>query len=303
MPRGGPDVALRLDEFSPDSSLPALLSALTPGGVPALQRLSLFGCCFSPAVLVRCSALAAVTELHLDCCDAEDGDWEAICQALLRQAPLLSSLLIEEHTLSGELPLALVAHTGLRSLALIDNYLKTLPAGPYLASLQQLSFDDESLLQPELPPALAAATALTSLEVPRNLWPDDSRPLSTDGMAAVLSQLPQLGCLKLALRLECSAIARLARHISPAVSGPWQQCVHCSASRVAAGSLAAAAQPEPQPAAAPHIPAARGPAVPPATARGAGLDRSGAGGAADLFAHRQVAINVTTHSSSSHSRG
>lgn len=117
-------------------------------------------------------------------------DWEAALGALLHQAPQLSDVQASR-CLKGELPQSLAASTGLRHLTLCENGLQTLPAGPYLASLEALCLVEEGPME-QLPPALAAATALTSLEVRELRW-----NLSTDGMAALLSQLGRLRVLQL----------------------------------------------------------------------------------------------------------
>ena len=141
-----------------------------------------------------CPPLRSLTKLQFSNCEAAAGDWEAVLGAVLSQAPLLSSLLVK-HCLHGALPQCLIAHTGLQELTLWENDLATLPAGPYLASLQQLDCLDDSLLQ--LPAALAAATALTCLEVqrePLNFCP----PFEATSLDGVLSHLTRLRQLRLA---------------------------------------------------------------------------------------------------------
>lgn len=185
-----------------------LLTALRPGGAPALQRLKLFGCALHEAALAQCSALEPVTHLGLLRCEAAAGsDWEAVMAAVLREAPQLSSLRVDE-SFDGRLPSCLMARTGLRLLSLNENGLETLPAGPYLASLQRLSFWEWECVT--LPPALTTATALTCLELKQ----DECRttpPVSADSLAAVVPQLPPLPRLQLVhCGLEALPIESLA---------------------------------------------------------------------------------------------
>lgn len=172
------------------AGLPALLSVLHPGSVPVVERLSLIQCSIGAGVLGHCSALAAVTHLQLQVCDATAGNWEAALAAVFEQAPLLSGLNLYG-ILPCQLPQSVVNHSGLRQLALMwfGNEV-SLPEGAYLASLEQLWLTYGAPSQ--LPPALAAATALTSL-----VLRGTQAPLSTDGMAALLSQLPLLRRLQL----------------------------------------------------------------------------------------------------------
>ncbi|PRW61525.1 phospho phosphatase [Chlorella sorokiniana] len=191
MPQGGPTAFLEVAYAAPGFSLLALLSGLRPGGVPAIERLRLRHCVLEAATLWHCSMLTALTRLDIADCGAAAGGWDAVMVALLSQAPLLSSLQVES-CFADALPGSLITHTGLRQLSLSD--VETLPAGPYVASLQQLSLLDARLQQ--LPPALTAATALTCLEVQRVHY--SATPFSTAGMAALLSRLPQLRALQLA---------------------------------------------------------------------------------------------------------
>ena len=186
---------LKVDAVEPANSLPRVLDALHPGGaLAALQRLELSDCELDEAALARCSSrLAAVTHLQLrQCQPAVDSSWEAAFPVLLRSAPLLASLEVYS-CLRGEVPQSLVAHTGLWRLALVQNGLDTLPAGPYLAGLARFRLDEKTLR--ELPPALTAATALTSLKVScMRPW---AGPMAVDSLPPVLGQLPQLRHLQL----------------------------------------------------------------------------------------------------------
>ena len=183
---------LRLSMVPPAASMQRLVSALRPGGVPAVQRLQFSDCAFSPAAFEHCTQLAAVTLLFFyGCAAAAAGGWEAAMAALLRHMPLLSSLHVEG-SFGGELPLCLTTHTQLRCLTFTDTTVQALPAGPYLASLEELFIAEEELEQ--LPPALTAATALTSLEVHVNF---SAPPLPADGLGAVLAHLPRLQSLAL----------------------------------------------------------------------------------------------------------
>ena len=196
-----------------EGSLRQLLSALRPGAVHALRGLELAECFIDAAELEGCTELAAVMDLDLHNCPANDG-WEAALPALLRQAPLLSSLTFGD-CFHGALPRRLVDHSGLRRLALRYNHLEALPAGPYLASLEQLDLREPSLVQ--LPP-LETATALTSLQLSRHSSLH-TPPLSESHLAAGVSPLTRLqyivltGCKLKQLPLEgwagMSALQRL----------------------------------------------------------------------------------------------
>lgn len=181
--RGGIPPYLEVMWARPAERLPALLSALRPGGVPVLQAVQLADIYeLDAAALEPCPELSAVTELRLSNCEAL-GSWEEVMAALLRQAPLLSSLHVSDYESFHELPACVVAHTGLRRLLLSCGSMDALPVGPYLAGLQWLSCPGWWLA--DLLPALADATALTGLE-PRGSVTE-----------AVLSALPPLQQLKL----------------------------------------------------------------------------------------------------------
>lgn len=176
------------------SSMQRLLAALRPGGMPAVERLELYSCALDEPALAHCSALAAVTHLGLQHCEAAAGsDWEAV-MAALRQATLLASLYVWG-SLDGELPECLAAHTSLHTLTLFQNDLMTLPPGPYLGSLQRLSLWVEGWSV--LPPALTAATALTCLEL-RQEEQRTGPPLTADSVAVVIPKLQALQRLQLA---------------------------------------------------------------------------------------------------------
>lgn len=166
-----------------------LLRALCPGGVPALQSLELLQCSVSAADLESCTELAAVTWLNMCSCRAQGG-WEAALAALLRRTPLLSSLSVRE-CFEGLLPRCLVDRSGLRRLWLSHNGLSVLPGGPYLASLQHLAVADSSIARL---PALAAATALTGLEVHGHA---NGRASLSQDLAAGIPQLPRLQHIQL----------------------------------------------------------------------------------------------------------
>lgn len=169
----------------------ALLTRLRPGGAPAIHELPLSSFTVSPAGVADCATLAAVT--HLEACEAAADDWDAALGALLRQAPLLSSLRVQR-CFPGGLPQCLVECTGLRSLTTAGNGLQALPAGPYLASLEQLCLAEDSVVV--LPAALTAATALTSLEVQHEIF-TGAAPLAADSLAPVLRRLSRLRQLQL----------------------------------------------------------------------------------------------------------
>ena len=189
---GSSRAGLRLSMVPAAASMQQLLSALRPGGVPAVQRLQLDDCEIGPAALAHCTQLSSVTWMCLGSCEAAAaGGWEAAMAALLRHAPRLSSLHLET-SLDGELPQCLILHSGLRRLGLWGNGLQALPAGPYLASLERLALWEDTLLQ--LPASLAVATALTALEVQRH---PDAPALSAVSLDAVLGSLPRLQSLVL----------------------------------------------------------------------------------------------------------
>lgn len=189
-PEEGSDGAVLSIMSAAADGLPVLLRALRPGRWTALHRLELFVCPLDAAVLEHCAELATVTQLGLEHCSS--GDWEAAMAALLCRAPLLSSLLVLG-CFHGALPRCLTEYTGLRRLALLSTGLQVLPAGPYLSRLRQLTLSEDSLQQ--LPPALTAATALTSLEVRRSGLAE--APLRADSLAAALAQLSRLQRLEL----------------------------------------------------------------------------------------------------------
>ena len=196
MPRGGPTAFLAIAHLTSTGRMPQLLSTLHPGGVPVVERLQLCGCTLDSAAPPLCGALASLTQLQLYGCEAAAGGWDAALGALLRHSPLLSSLHLGD-SLDGALPPSLLAHTRLTELRLSHNSLQELPAGPYLSNLKQLSLEEDAI--PQLPQVLMAAKGLTALMVERSVWVLNGAPapLSTDGMAALLSQLPHLQRLQL----------------------------------------------------------------------------------------------------------
>ncbi|KAL4443573.1 hypothetical protein ABPG75_011310 [Micractinium tetrahymenae] len=111
----------------------------------------------------------------------------AVLQALMEQAPLLAELRITG-CLGGAFPDFLLHRTALRELHLSFNGLAGLPPGPYLAGLQALTLCDEGLRR--LPASLAAASALTSLDVSCN---DDLHLFAADMDAYVSPRLRHLG--------------------------------------------------------------------------------------------------------------
>ena len=189
----GSACGLEIDEWWDGGSIAALLSALRPGGAPAVQELHLFRCAVWPAGLANCTALASVTHLWLADFDPAAVDWDVMLPVLLRRAPLLSSLHVT--CCFQELPQCVTVRTGLRRLTLNANGMQTLPAGPYLAGLEHLSFTEDSLVS--LPATLTACTALTSLELEQAMS-SNAAALPVDNLAALLLRLPQLRRLQLA---------------------------------------------------------------------------------------------------------
>ena len=127
------------------------------------------------------------------------------------QAPLLRSLRFVA-CFDSELPKSVVGLSGLQRLALEFNGMETMPAGPYLAGLQWLSLREGFL--PQLPAALAAATALTGLQVQSLAASLPTAEVDVDGVAAVLTQLACLQTLQLAncklVQLPAAALAAMS---------------------------------------------------------------------------------------------
>ena len=68
---------LSIDTLAAAASLPALLTALRPGSVPAVRRLHLANCVIDGAALGRCTALGSVVRMCLRTREAVEGGWEA----------------------------------------------------------------------------------------------------------------------------------------------------------------------------------------------------------------------------------
>ncbi|KAL4443523.1 hypothetical protein ABPG75_011260 [Micractinium tetrahymenae] len=144
--------------------LDSLLSRCTP-----LRRLHLD--LYTPvtaAAVAGCQhQFTTLTGLSLECrSEAATEGLPAVLQALAEQAPILAELHITRG-LDGTFPAFLLQRTGLRELHLSFNSLAGLPPGPFLSGLQTLSMFGESLRR--LPTSLAAATALSSLDLSQNV--------------------------------------------------------------------------------------------------------------------------------------
>lgn len=173
----------------------------------AIRDLQLFCCDLEATDPGNCTQLSAVTQL--DCSYVSGGgSSDAAVRALVGQAPLLRSLRLVA-CFDSELPESVVRLSGMQRLALELNGMDTLPAGAYLSGLQWLSLREGFL--PQLPPALAAVTALTSLLVQSLAASLPTAEVDADGVAAVLTQLACLQTLKLAnCRLALLPAAALA---------------------------------------------------------------------------------------------
>ncbi|PRW33166.1 leucine rich repeat [Chlorella sorokiniana] len=131
---------------------------------PAIQSLTLAQCSshwWEPAVLSR---LASLTALVLQCNRPPRVNLlpEHLTFLDLSSAPQLRKLCIAME-LFTELPLGVPQMSGLTALDLSYNLLGSLPAGPYLSSLRQLSLAHTRFAS--LPPVLEAATALEALDI------------------------------------------------------------------------------------------------------------------------------------------
>ena len=125
-----------LEDATIGCELQAILEALLPlGGTAGGQPLHLLleGCSLDAAACSRsCPALAQLHGLSLIDLEAEQGDIAGLLQALLRQAPRLRALTIDESAGEGQVPRCVVELQGLTSLSLEAMGLESLPRGAYL---------------------------------------------------------------------------------------------------------------------------------------------------------------------------
>ncbi|PRW32956.1 activating signal cointegrator 1 complex subunit 3 isoform B [Chlorella sorokiniana] len=173
----------------PGSTLQQLLQRLLPPAGLSFGMLELSKCRFTPSQCGACPPLGQVNELAVDyprflldgytAAQAEEFQQEGepepppggspadlaqkeaiepVLAALLDQMPALERLQLAAHLPEGGgVPGCIVQHSGLRYLDLGGaGYLKTLPLGPYLQSLETLLLDSQGFER--LPRALAAAT-------------------------------------------------------------------------------------------------------------------------------------------------
>ncbi|KAL4424306.1 hypothetical protein ABPG75_001607 [Micractinium tetrahymenae] len=163
--------------LQPLSSLPALLAATLPAGVP-LRCLCLHGCQLAAADVTGCCAWLADVETFKaeGCTDERPGGFDSsnagagavgftvVLEPLLQAMPALRKLELAA-CLAGKVPPWLAAKRGLRKLALPDNGLSDLPADPFLSTgVTELDLSRNSFAR--LPPALLAASDLESLLLP-----------------------------------------------------------------------------------------------------------------------------------------
>ncbi|KAL4443582.1 hypothetical protein ABPG75_011319 [Micractinium tetrahymenae] len=154
--------------------------------------------------------LSSLRALTLAQFSAQPGSSPGVLQALMAQAPALTSIRAER-CLAGSIPASLAQRAGLKELSLAFNGLSDLPGGPYLSGLTSLNLLMNLLSA--LPSSLAAATALEELDVTLN----NSLPLTPADMDALLASHPRLRHLRIFAGFDrsevCQHVWRTAPHI------------------------------------------------------------------------------------------
>lgn len=108
----------------------AVLASLVPPHQP-LRCLSLSKCQLQPAALQDCSALGALSELHLRHCCGQATSLSDALAPLLQQTPRLERLTLHACMQQGDpFPASLLALSGPTFLSLTENFLEGLPEGP-----------------------------------------------------------------------------------------------------------------------------------------------------------------------------